>query len=47
MVFKLVFVQLLQVVAAQDHVLDKLSELLVELDHVGSSMDKVLDLRPF
>jgi hypothetical protein len=47
MVFELVFVQLLQVVFAQDHVLDKLSELLVELDYVGPSVDEVLDLWPF
>jgi hypothetical protein len=47
MVFKLVFVQLLQVVGTQDHVLYKLSEFLVELDHVGSSVDKILNLRPF
>ena len=47
MVFKLVFMELLQVVGAQDHMLDKLSDFLVEFDHVWSSVDKVLDLRPF
>ena len=38
--------ELFQIVIAQNHVLDKLCDFLVEFYHVRSTMDKVLDRLP-
>lgn len=46
MVLKLIRLDLDDVVAAQDHVLDQLGNLLVELDHVWLLVDEFLDLTP-
>ena len=46
MVFQLIRLDLDYVVAAQDHVLDQLGDLLVELDHIWLLVDKFLDLTP-
>jgi len=46
MIFELIFMELLQIVIAQNHVLDKLCDFLVEFYHVRSTMDKVLDRLP-
>lgn len=47
MVFELPIFKLLQVILASDHVIDKLSNLLMKLHHVWFSMDEVLDFAPF
>ena len=46
-IFQLIRLDLDNVVAAQDHVLDQLGDLLVELDHIWLLVDKFLDLTPF
>ena len=46
MVLQLLSFQLFEVVLAQNHVLDELSDLLVEFDHVRLLVDEILDLLP-
>ena len=43
MVFQLVGFELLEVILRQNHVLNKLSDFLVELYNVWLSMNKILD----
>lgn len=47
MILQLVGPQLIQVVFAQDHVLNQLSNLLIELDNVWLAMDEILNSNPF
>ena len=46
MVFKLLGLELFEVVLTQDHMLDELSDFLVEFYHVWFLVDEVLDLLP-
>ena len=45
-ILQLLSLQLLQVILAQNHVLNQLSDLLVKFDHIWLLMDEVLDLLP-
>jgi hypothetical protein len=46
MIFQLMTLQLEQIVLTQDHVLDQLGDLLVKLNHIRLSMNKLLNLLP-
>jgi hypothetical protein len=46
MILELVVLQLLQIVLTQNHVLDQLSDFLVQLDHIWFPVDEVLDGLP-
>ena len=46
MVLKLVGLDLLDVVLAQNHMLNELSDLLIELNHVGFFVHEILDHGP-
>lgn len=46
MIFQLVRFQLLKVILTQNHVLDKLSNFLVELNNIRFLMNKILNLLP-
>ena len=45
-ILQLTLLELVQIVLAQDHVLNQLSDFLVEFDHVWFSVHKVLDRTP-